>query len=118
MRCLFWNERLLEKYHTHELDIELGPLRERRNPTSDARAIYNQDWLFLNPATRSQVARCHTFVADDTLTIAGSGYPDPKHMTLRGADYHLVGHSGKPCAHCEAEMTTYPTGDAYPENVP
>jgi hypothetical protein len=116
MRCIFWNHRIWEKYYTYELDILLEqPLRERINPTSDAKGKYNQDWLFVDPNRGDeQVARCHTFVEADGVTIAASGLPDPKHITLKGYDYHQTKKGGIPCEHCAKALSSYPTGDPDP----
>jgi len=112
LRCVFWNERLWEKYEIGVLDILWGPLKERLYPSVRVLdAKYNQELTFIDAVSEDQVARCHWFLAADKITICASGLADPKHITWRGFDYH--GNGKKECAHCQAGLTTWPTGDPH-----
>ena len=37
-------------------------------------------------------------------TLAGSGYPDPKQISVNGFDYHQMGK--KACQHCDQGIPT------------
>jgi hypothetical protein len=118
LRRIFWDERLWERYYTYELDILWGPLRERKNPTSTAPSKYNQEIIFIDPHTGRQVARCHTFIEADGVTLGGKGLPDPKHITWKGFDYHLTEKGGSGCEHCASRISTWPTGNPLVNGVP
>ena len=43
-------------------------------------------------------------------------FPGPKEIYWRGFNYHLCGKANTSCAHCDAELTTYPDGKRIREN--
>jgi hypothetical protein len=71
-----------------------------------SRLLHNQEFVLFDPISNEEGARCHQLLDADKITLAGSGFPDPKQININGIDYHQLSKGKTQCKHCREGVPT------------